>query len=113
MLNPQYHLQIYSDVSRHAGGRSTKAITNVTVKSDRHMPLNASIVWSQGQRVTEFVLEALNAVDVTDVSLRIVNNNVAASSGPYKYGYTTLSRELQRETSVGSAFVDAHNHGSW
>lgn len=52
--NPQYHLRIYppSQASSPESVR-VKAHTTFVVQGPRELPMNASLVWSQGERVAE------------------------------------------------------------
>jgi len=47
------------------------------VQGPRHIPMNLSLVWSQGERVTE-----------------LGHNEIAATSGPHTYGYAHAHRDL-------------------
>ena len=57
MDNPQYHLRIYPAPSsqRHQIVTNNKATTFMTLRSSRHLPVNVALVWSKGERVTEYV----------------------------------------------------------
>ncbi|OSX61790.1 hypothetical protein POSPLADRAFT_1144115 [Postia placenta MAD-698-R-SB12] len=92
MDNPQYHLRIH-DPTPNATSANVKAPTSLIVQGPRDVPMNASLVWSQGERVTE-----------------LGHNEVAASSGPYSYGYAHCYRELTAGdyTLVVSAFEPRH-----
>ncbi|KAI0724162.1 hypothetical protein C8Q72DRAFT_786967, partial [Fomitopsis betulina] len=79
MDNPQYHLRIYptqSSQSQHSV-TNNKAATTITFRSSRHLPINVSVAWSKGERVTE-----------------LGDNELAATSGPYGFGYAHVTREL-------------------
>ncbi|CAL1711572.1 unnamed protein product [Somion occarium] len=67
MLNPQYHLRI----------RSGKTRLKITARSDRHVPLNIVVAWSNGERIAE-----------------LTQNAVVASSGSYSYGFAFVSKDL-------------------
>lgn len=54
MDNPQYHLRIH-DPTPNATSANVKAPTSLIVQGPRDVPMNASLVWSQGERVTEYV----------------------------------------------------------
>ncbi|KAF7979032.1 hypothetical protein HWV62_44019 [Athelia sp. TMB] len=79
MINPQYHLRIHpeknSNEARHAG---MKAKVVLAFEMARQTPLNITAVWSQGERVTE-----------------LSQKEIAASSGPYGYGFVRADQQLQ------------------
>ncbi|KDQ56387.1 hypothetical protein JAAARDRAFT_310571 [Jaapia argillacea MUCL 33604] len=85
MTNPQYHLRIHPSTtpstsrSPVAGSQrgKTKSRIGLSVEGGRDLPLNVVVVWSSGERITE-----------------LVENDVAATSGAYNYGYAHTSREL-------------------
>ena len=59
MVNPQYHLRIHPETGQAAsgsnGGRAgLKANVVLTCQASREMPLNITLVWSQGERVAEY-----------------------------------------------------------
>ncbi|OBZ69552.1 Calpain-like protease palB/RIM13 [Grifola frondosa] len=94
MLNPQYHLRILPDMQGPTTGRrSAKARTSVVVRGDRHVPMNITLVWSQGERVSE-----------------MGHNDVAVTSGPYSYGYVHAAKDLAPGdyTLIISAFEPRH-----
>ena len=65
--NPQYYLRIHP-IPQSAGSGSGVAKTSaaVVVKANRKMPLNITAVWSQGERITEFVRDnQRNALTLT------------------------------------------------
>ncbi|KZT05397.1 cysteine proteinase, partial [Laetiporus sulphureus 93-53] len=73
MDNPQFHLRIHPNVeqSRKLGrNANVKVPVSVTVHGSRRTPINASLVWSRGERITE-----------------LSQNDLVATSGPYCYGY--------------------------
>ncbi|KAI0690918.1 hypothetical protein C8T65DRAFT_87074 [Cerioporus squamosus] len=73
-LNPQYHLHVHPrpDASSRSSrdARDAKATVSVTASTDRHIPVNIMLAWSQGGRINE-----------------LGHNDLALSSGPYSYGY--------------------------
>ncbi|GBE80774.1 Calpain-like protease palB/RIM13 [Sparassis crispa] len=78
LTNPQYHLRIHSTEESSVGPiGSSKARISVVLQACRKLPMNATLVWSQGDRVTEFG-----------------RNDVALSSGPYSYGYAQGTSDL-------------------
>ncbi|CCM05215.1 uncharacterized protein FIBRA_07425 [Fibroporia radiculosa] len=98
MDNPQYHLRLFPDKSlRTNNGGNIKAPTSVVLQGPRDVPLNLSLVWSQGERITE-----------------MGHNEVAATSGPYSYGYSHISQDLQvgDYTLIASTF-EPHHQGSF
>ncbi|KAK0459294.1 uncharacterized protein EV420DRAFT_1677667 [Desarmillaria tabescens] len=72
MVNPQYHLQIHP--MAHIRSKSKVSLTMHTAKD---LPVNITVVWSQGQRVFE-----------------LAEKDVVSSSGAYSYGLARLSQEL-------------------
>ncbi|KAI0741055.1 hypothetical protein C8Q76DRAFT_609267, partial [Earliella scabrosa] len=71
-LNPQYYLRIHPRAASAARGkdsRDAKATIAVTVSTDRQIPVNIMLAWSQGARLNE-----------------LSHNDLALSSGPYSYG---------------------------
>ncbi|KAI8978288.1 hypothetical protein BD414DRAFT_495116 [Trametes punicea] len=93
-LNPQYHLRIHP----RAGGsqravRDAKAELSVILAGDRHIPMNLTLAWSQGERINE-----------------LGHNDLALSSGPYSYGYALASGAVPPGdyTLVASAFEPRH-----
>ncbi|TFK84241.1 cysteine proteinase [Polyporus arcularius HHB13444] len=73
-LNPQYHLHVHprTDATSRSGkdARDAKATVYATASTDRHVPVNIMLAWSQGGRINE-----------------LGHNDLALSSGPYSYGY--------------------------
>lgn len=55
MFNPQYHLRIHPDHSSKAGNRGKRSRVQLSLNGDRQIPFNVVGVWSQGQRITEYV----------------------------------------------------------
>ena len=60
-LNPQYHLHVHPrPLSRGAGAaaasRDAKATLALAVSTDRHVPMNLMLAWSQGGRINECVV---------------------------------------------------------
>jgi len=55
MLNPQYHLRIAPprDVASTSAG--TKAKIVLTMQTSRDIPVNIALVWSNGERIDEYV----------------------------------------------------------
>ena len=55
MVNPQYHLRIHPPKSRVGSNASGKARTTLSLQASKDVPVNVAIVWSQGQRIVEYV----------------------------------------------------------
>lgn len=55
LINPQYYLRIHPATSANANS-TQKSQLLVELTGNRNIPLNVSIVWSQGQRITESAL---------------------------------------------------------
>ncbi|KAK7691878.1 hypothetical protein QCA50_005282 [Cerrena zonata] len=86
MNNPQYRLRIPPGPMSQ---QRRKVHVEMTVESDRHIPVNAMIAWSKGNRITE-----------------LAQNEIVASSGPYSYGFAHTAKELSagEYTVIISAF---------
>lgn len=55
MLNPQYHLRLYKRQKIVSGGQQ-QAQVNFVLLSDKDVPVNIAVTWSDRERVTEWVL---------------------------------------------------------
>ena len=58
MVNPQYQLIIHPSPSRpglQVNGPSSKAKLTLTLQTNKDIPVNVAVVWSQGKRVSESV----------------------------------------------------------
>ena len=78
MNNPQYHLRIHPDKSSQKTDSSTrKSQVSVVLSGDRRLPFNVSVLWSEGQRITD-----------------LARNNVALSTGPYQFGHASGMKAL-------------------
>ncbi|KAI0774825.1 hypothetical protein BD413DRAFT_603407 [Trametes elegans] len=90
-LNPQYHLRVLPRAEREV--RDAKTALTVTLRGDRHIPMNVTLAWSQGERVNE-----------------LGHNDLALSSGPYSYGYALASGRVPPGdyTLIVSAFEPRH-----
>ncbi|KAK2467728.1 hypothetical protein APHAL10511_000023 [Amanita phalloides] len=80
MLNPQYYLRLHPpnvQISAPSAARAKKVRTTIVLKSERIIPVNVSMTWSQGERI--HVLS---------------QKELAATSGPYSYGLATFTRDL-------------------
>jgi len=58
MVNPQYRLIIHPFPSRpglQVNGSSSKAKLTLTLQTNKDIPVNVAVVWSQGKRVSESV----------------------------------------------------------
>ncbi|KAI0629428.1 hypothetical protein C8Q77DRAFT_1220174 [Trametes polyzona] len=96
-LNPQYHLRIHP----RTGGpqrsvRDLKTDLSISLRGDRQIPMNATLAWSQGERINE-----------------LGHNDLALSSGPYSYGHAFASGRVTLMvagdyTLVVSAFEPRH-----
>ncbi|KAF8637563.1 hypothetical protein AX17_002749 [Amanita inopinata Kibby_2008] len=78
MLNPQYHLRIHppkGSASSSASRRKVRA--TIVLKSEREVPVNVALTWSQGER-----------------KYSLSENELAATSGPYSYGLATITNDL-------------------
>jgi calpain-7 len=57
MMNPQYHLRIHPEKNKHQsydgipGG--SKASVVLAAQGSKDIPLNLTVVWSQGGRIVE------------------------------------------------------------
>ncbi|KAI0691496.1 hypothetical protein BC835DRAFT_1431695, partial [Cytidiella melzeri] len=76
MINPQYYLRIHPDKSAKAN-RTTKSHVLIMLTGDRHVPFNVSVVWSQGQRITD-----------------MVKSDIALTTGAFKFGHASASKML-------------------
>ncbi|KAM5543052.1 hypothetical protein V8D89_003436 [Ganoderma adspersum] len=93
-LNPQYYLRVHPRAAASArASRDTKSALSVTVGTDRHIPANLMLAWSQGARINE-----------------LGHNDLALSSGPYSYGYANAFGHVPPGdyTLVVSAFEPRH-----
>lgn len=54
MLNPQYHLRIHPPKC-DSQSRRAKAKIALTMQTSRDIPANITLVWSQGERIDEYV----------------------------------------------------------
>ncbi|KAL0955704.1 hypothetical protein HGRIS_001924 [Hohenbuehelia grisea] len=81
MLNPQYHLTIHPPKVPTSGG---KANIVLLMQSSKDIPINMTVVWSQGERIAE-----------------VTHSEVACTTGAYTYGLARLATEL----AVGSYTV--------
>ncbi|KAI0753163.1 hypothetical protein C8Q80DRAFT_1097736, partial [Daedaleopsis nitida] len=96
-LNPQYYLRVHPRTNPGARGgsgiRETKATLSVSIATDRHIPVNTMLAWSQGARINE-----------------LGHNDLALSSGPYNYGYAHATGPIPPGdyTLVVSAFEPRH-----
>ncbi|KAF8627516.1 hypothetical protein AX15_004392 [Amanita polypyramis BW_CC] len=102
MLNPQYYLRLHplrtgsALVSVPAVSR-TKVKTVIALKSGRHVPVNVSVAWSQGERI--YVLS---------------EKDLAATSGPYSYGLATITKDLAPgDYSIILSAFEPHHLGSF
>ncbi|KAM6502958.1 hypothetical protein JOM56_002935 [Amanita muscaria] len=82
MLNPQYHLRIHpprtgSRLLSVPNPSRQKVKTSIVLKTERNIPVNISLAWSQGERL--FVLS---------------EEELVASSGPYSYGLSTITNDI-------------------
>ncbi|THH18691.1 hypothetical protein EW146_g2354 [Bondarzewia mesenterica] len=76
MVNPQYHLTL-SPPNSSEGGKRTKAYVSFIAQAARDIPLNITVIWARGERVFD-----------------LVQQEVAASSGAYSYGYANVAKDL-------------------
>ncbi|TFK50844.1 cysteine proteinase [Heliocybe sulcata] len=76
MLNPQYHLRIHGD-NNTKSKTANKGKIDFLLHGDRGIPLNVTVLWSQGQRITE-----------------VSPNDIAVGSGPYSYGLAHAKKDL-------------------
>lgn len=78
MNNPQYHLHIHPEKSANKTvARTNKSRVSFSLSGDRRIPFNVSLVWSQGQRITD-----------------LTSNDVALSTGPYRFGHASAVKSL-------------------
>ncbi|KAH8103263.1 hypothetical protein BXZ70DRAFT_888986, partial [Cristinia sonorae] len=90
MANPQYRLRIEQDkASIRGSSREKRPRVQLKLQSDRRIPLNISVVWSQGQRIAD-----------------LVQNEIVATSGAYTYGFASVLKDMPvgEYTVVVSAF---------
>ena len=81
MVNPQYHLRLESDKAKSpTSSRDKRPKIQLKVQGDRRIPLNVTVVWSQGQRITD-----------------LVRNEIVATSGAYTHGFASMMKELSGE----------------
>ncbi|KDQ28322.1 hypothetical protein PLEOSDRAFT_1041381, partial [Pleurotus ostreatus PC15] len=73
MTNPQYHLRV------HSSKRSQNEKSNVmlSMHTSKDIPINVTVVWSQGERVME-----------------LTQTEVVMNSGAYSYGSARVNKEL-------------------
>ncbi|KAG9221284.1 hypothetical protein CCMSSC00406_0008881 [Pleurotus cornucopiae] len=73
MTNPQYHLRV------HPSQRSQSEKSNVmlSMHTSKDIPINVTVVWSQGERVME-----------------LTQTEVVMNSGAYSYGSARVNKEL-------------------
>jgi len=55
MLNPQYRLSISAPQERTAKINASKATISFSLRAGKDLPVNLTAVWSNGQRVAEYV----------------------------------------------------------
>ncbi|EIM80748.1 cysteine proteinase, partial [Stereum hirsutum FP-91666 SS1] len=99
MINPQWRLQItppttsISNTSRSSLSGPSKARVSIVARTEKDVPINVMVVWGQGNRVFD-----------------VVQNEVAANSGAYNYGYAHVEKELLvgDYTLILSAFEPTH-----
>ncbi|KIM39736.1 hypothetical protein M413DRAFT_446644 [Hebeloma cylindrosporum] len=96
MVNPQYQLILHPLPSRpgfQANGGSSKAKLTLTLQTNKDIPVNVAVVWSQGKRVSE-----LSAKEMV------------ATSGAYSYGSARASKNILvgEYTVIASAFEPHH-----
>ena len=99
-LNPQYYLRVHPRAATSArASRDTKSALSVTVSTDRHIPANLMLAWSQGARINECVPQPLippPRSQKTKLPDRLGHNDLALSSGPYSYGYANAFGHVPR-----------------
>lgn len=84
MINPQYHLRIEHDKTLvNASSRDKRPRMHLKVQGDRRIPFNITLIWSQGQRITDFV-----------------QNETIATSGAYTHGFATIQKDLAGAATV-------------
>lgn len=76
MLNPQYYLQIHPPRPFDSQG-SKKARLALTLQTNRDIPVNISLAYSQGTRLDE-----------------LVESELMASSGAYSYGLARVRKDI-------------------
>ncbi|OCH90567.1 cysteine proteinase [Obba rivulosa] len=94
LVNPQYHLRIRPNQQHQIqGSRGNKAFLSLIAQSDRSMPINLLLIWSQGERVAD-----------PD------HSSIIATSGPYSYGHAEITHHLPAGdyTLIVSAFEPRH-----
>ncbi|KAK0454341.1 hypothetical protein EV421DRAFT_1756269 [Armillaria borealis] len=92
MVNPQYHLQIHP--MAHIRSKSK---VNLTMHTAKDLPVNITVVWSQGHRVFE-----------------LAEKDVVSSSGAYSYGLARLSQQLGAgDYNVILSALEPHKTGSY
>ncbi|KZP13760.1 cysteine proteinase [Athelia psychrophila] len=98
MINPQYHLRIHPETTKATAGmggsqRISKANVILSCEVSRQTPVNITAVWSRGERILE-----------------LAQKEIAASSGPYGYGFVRADQQLQAGdyTVIVSAFGPEH-----
>ncbi|KAI0827990.1 hypothetical protein BC628DRAFT_1432146 [Trametes gibbosa] len=94
-LNPQYHLRVHPPAGGPSarGVRDAKADISLSLRGDRQVPMNLTLVWSQGERINE-----------------LGHNDLALSSGSYSYGHALAAGQIPPGdyTLVVSAFEPRH-----
>lgn len=66
----------------------------------RDIPVNLALVWSQGERIDEWVVFSAVLHAIAKRALRLVEKELAASSGAYNYGLARVKKDLVREYAV-------------
>ncbi|PFH46869.1 hypothetical protein AMATHDRAFT_68923 [Amanita thiersii Skay4041] len=80
MSNPQYWLRIHMPSSTSLSpsvDTRCRVRTSIVLKTAREVPVNVTLVWSQGERV-----------------YTLSERELAATSGPYSYGLATVVKDL-------------------
>ncbi|KAK0183648.1 hypothetical protein F5146DRAFT_1085661 [Armillaria mellea] len=92
MVNPQYHLQIHPMAQIRS-----KSKVDLIMHTAKDLPVNITVVWSQGHRVFE-----------------LAEKDVVSSSGAYSYGLARLSQQLGAgDYNVILSTLEPHKTGSY
>jgi len=95
MVNPQYRLTVHPINSQEGAmnGATSKGRLTVALQTNKDIPVNVAMVWSQGRRVSE-----------------LSTKDLVATSGAYSYGVAILTKTISpgEYTIVASAFEPRH-----
>lgn len=94
MLNPQYRLVVHPPLGQQDRLQQNKAKITITLRTNKDIPVNVAMVWSQGRRVTECVRLSPFSFQLLSNVLRLSAKDMVATSGPYTYGLARLAKTI-------------------